>query len=115
MWKGNQLFINFDVTAIVLRLFISAVPGEAIELTNENIDGPSTLCNEFQFLSLSRRLEVFKNTPIYQLEQRFNALRAKLQSLEERMQQHEGKISAVQADLSRQLLVHESIEQRIGT
>jgi DNA mismatch repair ATPase MutS len=113
--QGNQLFINFDVTADVLRLFISAVHGEAIELTNENIDGLSTLCNEFQFLSLSGHLEVFKNTRIYQLEQRFNALKAKLQSLEERMQQHDGGIRALQADLSRQLRVEESIEQRIGT
>jgi hypothetical protein len=109
------LFINLDVTADVLRLFISAVHGEAIELTNKNVDGLSTLCNEFQFLSLSRCLEVFKNTPTYQLEQRVNALKAKLQSLEERMEQHEGEISALQVEQSRQLRVQESIEQRIGT
>jgi chaperonin cofactor prefoldin len=58
-------------------------------------------------------VEVFKNTPTSQLEQRFNALKAKLESLEERMQQHEGEISALQAEQSRQLRVQESIEQRI--
>jgi hypothetical protein len=47
----------------VLRLFSSAVNGEAIELTNENIEGFSALCREFQFGSLSRRLDSFKNTP----------------------------------------------------
>jgi hypothetical protein len=80
-----------------------------IELTNKNIDGLSALCDEFQFLSLSRRLEVVKNTQTYELEQRFNALKAKLQSLEERMQQHDGEIMALQVEQSLQVRVQESI------
>jgi hypothetical protein len=47
--QGNQLFINFDVRADVLHLFISAVHGEAVELTNENIElsaRAALLCTE---------------------------------------------------------------------
>jgi hypothetical protein len=80
---GNQLFVGSDVAGDVLRLFVSAIHGEAIELTNENIGGLSALCGERQFLSLSRRLEVFKNTLTYQLEPRFNTLKAKFQSMDE--------------------------------
>jgi hypothetical protein len=79
---GNQFFVESDVTGDVLRLFISAVHGEEIELTNKNIDKLSDLCDELQFLSLSHRLEVFKNTPTYRFGQRFNTLEANLQSLQ---------------------------------
>jgi hypothetical protein len=88
--QGNQVFVESDVTGDLLCLFISAVNGEEIELTNENIDGLSVLCGEFQFLSLSRRLDVFKNTSTYRLEQRFNALEANLQSLTNKMTSLEG-------------------------
>jgi hypothetical protein len=86
--QKNQLFVQSNVTADVLRLFISAVHGSAIELTNENIEGLSALCDEFRFGSLSRRLDAFQKTPPYRFEQRFNGLRAKFQSLEDRMDQH---------------------------
>jgi hypothetical protein len=79
---GNQLFIESNLTGGVLRLFISAVNGEEIELADENIEGLSALCREFQFVSFSRRLEVFKNTPTYRLEQRFNTLEVNLESLQ---------------------------------
>jgi hypothetical protein len=60
---GNQLVVESNVTGDVLRLFISAIHGESSELTNETIDGRSALCDEFQLLSLSRRLDAFKKTP----------------------------------------------------
>jgi hypothetical protein len=78
---------NFPVEKLTVRqsgdvlwLFVSAVQAKAILLASENIEGFSALCREFQFRNLSRRLEVFKNTPTYRLEQRFNALKAKVQS-----------------------------------
>jgi hypothetical protein len=55
-------------------------------------EGLSPLCDEFRFLGLSRRLDVFKNTSTYRLEQGFAALKAKVQSMEERMQEHNREI-----------------------
>jgi hypothetical protein len=43
----------------VLGLFAWAVKGEAVELTNENIEGISALCTEFSVRSLSQRLDGF--------------------------------------------------------
>jgi hypothetical protein len=95
---GSRLIVRSTVTEGVLRLFISAVHGEEIELTNENIDGLSALCNEFQFRRLARRLAVFMNTPIYRLEQRFTALEARLKSLTNTVTSLE---TAHQSDLGR--------------
>jgi hypothetical protein len=38
-------------------LFVSAIDGEAVELANESIKRLSALCDEFEFRSLSQRLE----------------------------------------------------------
>jgi hypothetical protein len=79
--QGNQCFVRSNVASAVLRLFVSEVHGDAIELTTENIGGLSALCDEFQFRALSRRLETFKSTPTYRVEQRFQTLEAAVQSL----------------------------------
>jgi hypothetical protein len=65
---GNQLFVESVITGDVPRLPISAVHGEAIELTNETIGGLSTLWDEFRLGSLSRHSEVLKNTATHHLE-----------------------------------------------
>jgi hypothetical protein len=66
----GQLSVRSRVGGDVVRLFVSAVEGELIELANENVDGLSALCDEFKFTSLSRRVEEFKNTSISRLEKR---------------------------------------------
>jgi hypothetical protein len=69
--------LQSNVAEDILRMFVSAIEGEALKLTNENIEGLSALCDEFQFESFSHRLESFKNTPDYRLsllEQRFARL-----------------------------------------
>jgi hypothetical protein len=86
--QKNQLSVKSDVTGDILCLFISAVHREEIELINENTDGLLALCHEFQFSSLSRRLDIFKNTPTYRREQRFNAQEAKLTQLQESLEKN---------------------------
>jgi hypothetical protein len=85
---GNHQIEEFpvqsQVTTDILQLFVSAVQGEVIELTNENIEGLSSLCDEFQFKSLSQRVAAFKNTPAYrvaQLEERFAQLEVEVSAL----------------------------------
>jgi TolA-binding protein len=76
--------VTSKVTDGVLELFISAVRGEAVEITNENVEGLSALCAEFEFRSLSHRLEVFKTAPAFQLTQlegRFAKLAAEVSAL----------------------------------
>jgi hypothetical protein len=65
--QTNQWHVQSRVSADVLRLLISAVEGETIEVTNKNIEGLSDLCEEFQFGSRLQRVEAFKNTPTYRL------------------------------------------------
>jgi hypothetical protein len=82
--QTNQWHVQSGVSADVLRLFLSAVEGETIELTNEYIEELSVLCEEFQFRSLSQRVEAFKNTPTYRLarlEERFSRLEAEVAAL----------------------------------
>jgi hypothetical protein len=61
----------------VLRLFVSAVQGEGIELTNENIKGFSALCDEIRLRKLSQCVRPFKDMPDYlfvRLEDHFTRL-----------------------------------------
>jgi hypothetical protein len=58
--KTNQLRVQSEVTVNVARLFVSAVEEETIYVRNENIEGLSDLCQEFQFRSLSQRVGAFK-------------------------------------------------------
>jgi hypothetical protein len=76
--------VHSKVTDGVLRLFISAVRGEAVEITNENVESLSALCAEFQFRSLSHRLDVFKTAPAFrltQLKERLAKLAAEVSAL----------------------------------
>jgi hypothetical protein len=59
--------VKSNVTVDVLKSFVSAIEGETIELTNENLEGLSTLSDEFQFRNLSKRIVLFKNTEAYRL------------------------------------------------
>jgi hypothetical protein len=51
----------------VLRLFVSAIRGEAIELMNENIKRFSALCDEIQLRKLSQCVIPFKDMSAYLL------------------------------------------------
>jgi hypothetical protein len=100
----NQWRVQSQVRADVLRLFISAVEGETIEVTNKNVEGLSALCKEFRFGSLSQRVEAFKNTPTYQLarlEDRFSRLEAEVSALRSRAEtQTASALTQLQKDMT---------------
>jgi uncharacterized coiled-coil protein SlyX len=90
--------VDSNVTADVLRLFISAIEGDVIELTNENIGGLSDLCEKFEFKSLLHRVRMFKETPTHRLarlEERFSKLETDVVTLQN------GVIAALQSDVER--------------
>jgi hypothetical protein len=73
------------VTPDVLKLFISAIEGESIDLTNDNIEGLSALSDEFGFKSLSTRVNQWNNSfdsRLSRLEDSFARLKAELQVLQ---------------------------------
>jgi hypothetical protein len=63
----EPIICSINVTDDILGLFVSAVPGDAIALTNENSEGFSALCGEFQFGSFPQCLEAIKNTANHRL------------------------------------------------
>jgi hypothetical protein len=80
----KQLVVPSNATADVLGLFVSAVKGEAVELTNENIEGPSALCSEFSVRSFSQRVQAFEDVPsdrLAGLEDRFARLEVEVSAL----------------------------------
>jgi hypothetical protein len=44
--------VHSAVSGEIFRLFLSAVEGKVIEITNTNIDGLSSICDEFGFANL---------------------------------------------------------------
>jgi hypothetical protein len=60
--------VDSAVSSEVFRVFLSAIEGNAVEVTNENVDNLSALCNEFEFWSLLGRVRAFKETPTYQIK-----------------------------------------------
>jgi hypothetical protein len=90
----EQHVIQSNVSSDIFRLFISAMEGESIELTNDNIEGLSALSDEFQFRRLSQSVRAFKDAPSYRigrLEERIAALEAGVLTLQS-FQQSAGKV-----------------------
>jgi hypothetical protein len=44
-------------------LFLEAVSGKDIQITNENVSDLSQLCDEFGFWSLSSKISAFRDSP----------------------------------------------------
>jgi hypothetical protein len=92
-----QWGVQSPVADSELRLFVSAVLGEAIEVSNENVEGLSALCREFQCGSLLQRLEAFTITPMYRiarLEQRFSKLEKDVQTVQNDVKTLTGRVDA---------------------
>jgi hypothetical protein len=75
--RAERLEVHSAVSEEVFRLFLSAVEGEVIEITNANIKGLSAVCDEFGLGSLSQRLQAFKDSPAHQ--------KVRIDALEERV------------------------------
>jgi hypothetical protein len=86
---AERLEVHSSVSAEVFRLFLSAVKGEVIEITNANIKGLSAVCDEFGFGSFSQQLRAFKDSPAHQ-KVRFDALEKRVLRLEADVQALQG-------------------------
>jgi hypothetical protein len=86
--------VESNVSSEVFRVFLSAIEGNAVEVTNKNVDDLSALCKEFEFWSLLERVRAFEETPTYQIKE-----------LEKLFQD---RLSRVEAELKRQSQAQES-------
>jgi uncharacterized coiled-coil protein SlyX len=72
--------VKSTVTLGVLGLFIDAIEGRSIDITNESVCGLSILSDEFGFLSLSSRISslhcsaTFHGSPDFQARERVSSL-----------------------------------------
>jgi hypothetical protein len=89
--------------------FVSALKGTKVTVTNNNFKGLSQLCEEFRFRDLSAELSQFRESGNFTEDPALFSLQ------EERIQQHDREIGALEAELSQQLRIHESFEERIRT
>jgi hypothetical protein len=110
--------VRSTVSSAVFRVFLSAIEGNAVEVTNENVDGLWTLSDEFQFWSLLWRVRAFKETPTYQIGRQnecIDGLEKRLQEFSQHIETHEAslkaavvRLSQVEAELKRQSQAQES-------
>jgi predicted RNase H-like nuclease (RuvC/YqgF family) len=91
------------------REFVSGLEGTTVKVTNSNVNGLWQLCQEFRFQELAGQVSHIRESGD------FGAITALLSALQERMQQRDEEIGALQTELSQQLRVQESLEQRIRT
>jgi hypothetical protein len=102
--------LKSQVSLSDFRDFVSALEGIDINITNHNFKGLSQLCDEFGFRDLTAPLSQFRESEDFKKETTNKDLDVcvRLLALEERMQQHDLEIAAVQCELSRQSRVQES-------
>jgi hypothetical protein len=84
-------------------VFLSAIEGNEVEVTNKNVDGLSALCEEFQFWSLLGRVLAFKETPTYQIRRqnaRIEAVEKQFEELSQHFQAQEASLEAAVVRLS---------------
>jgi hypothetical protein len=97
------------VSASNFQKFVSALEGTTVKVTKNNFKGLLRLCEEFRFRDFSTQLSQFGESGDLKAET------VPISVLEDRMRQHDHEIVALQAELSRQLRVQESLEQSIRT
>jgi hypothetical protein len=91
--------VQSQVPVGVFRLFLEAVKGNDIQITNENVSGLSRLCEEFGLWSLSSKLSVFRDSPSFKDSADAGA-RSRISALEEGDSQQERRLAALGAKLS---------------
>jgi hypothetical protein len=82
--ETQRCVVGSDVSADVFRLFLSAIEGNEVEITNKNIDDLSALCDESQFEIMLRHVR--QNARIDALERQFQELLLQFQRQEASLQ-----------------------------
>jgi hypothetical protein len=97
------------------RTFVSALEEALVPITNDNMGGLSRLCEEFHFGALAERLSQFRESDDFKDDGTLKdfEVRKRLSALEERMQQHNCEIAALQTELLQHLRVHESSSEAL--
>jgi hypothetical protein len=90
--------------------FVSALEGNPVKITNDNIKGLSELCDEFGFVDLASAVSQFRDSDDFKEAETVKDLEAgtRLLALEERMQQRDHEIASLQCALLRRSQAQES-------
>jgi hypothetical protein len=92
--------VKSSVTLAIFREFVSGLEGSAVTITDTNFTGLQRLCEEFGFGELSATLSEFRPSTGFQ-ETVDAAARGRIAGLEERAEQHDRDIEALQSELRR--------------
>jgi hypothetical protein len=104
--------VRSAVSAEVFQIFLSAIEGDVVEVANDNVDDLWALCDEFQFLSLLRRVEAFKVTPTYKIERQNARIEALERQFEERSQHFQTQEASLDAAVFRLLQVEADMDRQ---
>jgi uncharacterized coiled-coil protein SlyX len=100
---SSRYRVQSRVPVANFELFLEAVKGNGIQITNKNVSGLPQLCAEVGFQSLSSKLSAFRDFPPFKDSADAEA-RSRISVLEERNSQQEWRLAALETKLS--LLAH---------
>jgi ubiquitin len=105
---GAPYAIKSRASIEVFREFVSALNGEAIEITNVNFSGLSLLCTEFGFGSLFAQLSAFRSSGAFSGGTAESEALGRLAVLEQRVLERDHETAALRAELGRLSAAFES-------
>jgi predicted RNase H-like nuclease (RuvC/YqgF family) len=108
--------VTSEVSLTDFRAFISALEGRTVTMSNGNIRGLTRLSEELHFRELSAQVSQFRESEEFKEEvtQEDLETRKRLAALEERMQQRDREIAALQTELSQQQHNQEAVLGRVA-
>jgi hypothetical protein len=104
--------VRSAVSSEVFRVFLSAIEGNAVEVTNENVDDLSALCKEFEFWSLLGRVRAFKEAPAYQIARQNARIEALEKEFQERSQHFQTQEASLEAEVVRMSQAEAKVPRR---
>jgi TolA-binding protein len=112
---GSPYTPRSQVSLSDFREFVSALDGKTVTINSENFRGLSRLCDELQFRNLAAQLSQFRGSDHFKKEttMKDSEVRMRLSTLEERMQQRDDEIAALQHELSQQSRAQESVAEAL--
>jgi hypothetical protein len=92
--------VRAPVSVADFCLFVSALEGKDVDVTNDNVRGLSLLCDEFGFQSLSERLSSFRQSADFNevVVVEDSEARLRLSALEERLLQRDDEFEALRQE-----------------
>jgi hypothetical protein len=108
--------VSSEVSLADFRAFVSALEGKTVTIRNGNFRGLTRLCDEFHFRDLAAQLSQFRKSNDFKEDETLEDLEARkrLTALEERMQQRDQEVAALQSELSQQQHNQEALLGRVA-